>query len=124
MRSAVPVVVLPLLVLLLAAAGPVQRGLSLQVPSNPDLPVPPTPPAAAPQQGSATGFRPAPLPNRDIDGPTGPRASGTSVGPSLFTRGDSYRGEGFGKGSSAQTDQERRARPGAGFSLKMPLTPD
>ena len=112
--------VLPFFAVLLMAAAP-QRGLSLQVPASPGstLPRPPVPPAQPP----ASAYEPAPLPNRDLDFPTAPRATnGTTVAPSLFTRGDQYRGEGFSKGSTAQAAQDRGARPGAGISLKMPLT--
>ena len=115
---------LPLLALPLLAASPPQRGLSLQVPppssssSSSLLPLPPTPPARVPAQT----FDPAPLPNRDVDGPLAPRASGApSVAPSLITRSDQYRGEGYSRGSTAQTEQERRLRPGAGFNLRMPF---
>ena len=114
---------LPLLALPLLAASPPQRGLSLQAlpPSaSPLLPLPPTPPTP-PARAPAREFDPAPLPNRDVE-PLGPRASGApSVGPSLFTRSDQYRGEGYSKGSTAQSDQERRLKPGAGFSLRMPF---
>ena len=108
----------------LAAASP-PRGVDLQTPSNPLgrnplIPLPPRQPTAPP-----TAFQPAPLPNRDIDGLPAPRATGeTSVSPSLFTHRDTYRGEGFSKGSTATSEQERRIRPGVGFNLKMPLSPN
>ena len=104
---------------LIAAAQP-QRGLTLQVPQNssPLLPVTPGAPAAAPR----TSYAPAPLPNRDLE-LQGPRASdGTSVAPSLFMRGDQYRGEGYSRGSTSQSELERRVKPGAGINLRMPLT--
>ncbi len=105
-----------------AQASP-SRGLSLQVPSTPgqNLPLPPRPPAAPP----ASAYAPAPLPNRDLEyGNSLPSRAGTQVSPSLFTRKDEFRGDGFGKGSTAQSEQERRVRPGAGLSLRMPLTPN
>ncbi len=114
-RLLLPFVALPLL-----AASPPQRGLSLQVPQNNAtlLPLPPAPPAAGPPD-----YAPAPLPNRDLDGPLTPRASNApSLTPSLFTRSDQYRGEGYNRGSGAQSEQERRVKPGAGFNLRMPLT--
>lgn len=104
----------------LVAAAPLQRGLSLEIPSGPDLPTPPTLPTV---RHPTTAFQPAPLPNRDVDGPAPPKAgTEASLRPSVFTRGDSYRGDGFNPGSTAQTEQDKRAHPGAGFSLKMPLT--
>ena len=110
-----------LAVLPLAGAAP-QGGITLQVPSNPLVPVPPRPPARPP---SPNGFQPAPLPNRDLEDVPAPRASTEpSVRPNLFTRSDTYRGEGFSKGSTATADQERRVKPGVGFNLKMPLSPN
>ena len=116
-------VVLPFVALPLLTAAAQQRGLSLAVPapdggftvfSRPAAPASPT-----------VRLQPAPLPNRDYEAPgAGTDSSSTSVSPSLFTRSDQYRGEGFTKGSTAQSDQDRRVRPGAGFSLKMPLTPN
>ncbi len=70
-------------------------------------------------------YTPAPTPNRDELPPSGPRAStAPTVGPGLFTRGQQYRGEGYSEGSTAQAEQEKRARPGAGFRLRMPLAPN
>lgn len=104
----------------LAAAGPQQQGMSLQVPANPLTPIPPRPPANPPP---ATRFQPAPLPNRDIDDLPAPQASNQpSLRPSLFNRTDTYRGDGFSKGSTASSEQERRVKPGVGFNLKMPFS--
>jgi hypothetical protein len=110
---------LSFMLLPLIAAAP--SGFSLQVPApGSALPVPPQPPAAGPP----SLYQPAPLPNRDAE-LAPPRASNaTTLAPSLFTRPDEYRGDGFSKGSTAQSEQEKRLRPGAGFSLKMPLSPN
>lgn len=115
-------VLLPLLALPLLAASPPPRGFNLTMPGDASpLPVtPPNPPAPAPLPQR---YAPAPLPNRDVDAPLGPRASNEPrVAPGLFTRSDQYRGEGFSSGSSAQTEQEKRLRPGAGINLHLPLT--
>ena len=112
------------LALLTVPAAAQQRGLSLQVPANPGtlLPVPARPLATTPP---ASPFEPAPLPNRDLEGPAGPRASNApTLAPSLFTRSDTYRGEGYSRGSTAQAEQERRVKPGAGFNLKVPFSPN
>ena len=113
-----------LLVVLMApaAAAQAQRGIVLQAqPSSPLLPVPPTRPRAAPAPG---GYEPAPTPNRDVDAPLGPRASNApQVGPSLFTRKDLYRGDGYARGSTSETEVEKRVKPGAGFNLRLPLQP-
>ena len=98
------------------------RGIVLQAqpPASPLLPVPATPRASpAPRD-----FQPAPLPNRDYEAPAGPRASNApQVSPGLFTRKELYRGEGFSRGSTSESDTERRVKPGAGFNLRMPLQP-
>ena len=114
----------PLAFVSVVHAAPQQRGLSLEVPPNagPLLPVPPRPPALAPP---ASPFEPAPLPNREVEGPSGPRATNApTIAPSLFNRTDQYRGEGYSRGSTAQAEQERRVRPGAGFNLKVPFAPN
>ena len=105
---------------LLLAATP-DRELNLQVPAfRSDLPVPSSllskvPPAR---------YQPAPLPNRDVQ-LLQPRANNApTFAPSLFSRPDQYRGDGFNKGSTAQNEQEKRVHPGAGFSLHLPLTSD
>ncbi len=112
------------LAILLPFPGRAQnRGLNLQATphGSPLLPVPPAPPRGGPSQ-SLPNYDPAPTPNRDLDGPRAPRASNSpELAPGLFTRGEQYRGEGYSPGSSAQAEQDRRARPGAGFKLRMPL---
>ena len=102
---------------LLIAASP-QRGFVLEGPPPPVLP-PQTP--SAPSGGVQHRFEPAPLPNRDLSAPLGPRATNDpQFGPKLFHRGDQYRGEGIDARSSAQSEQERRLLPGAGFNLRIP----
>ena len=98
------------------------RGIVLQAqPPASTLPGLPLPPAATPPRA----FEPAPTPNRDFEAPSGPRAGNTpQVGPGIFTRKELYRGEGFGRGSTSETEVEKRVRPGAGFSLRMPLQPN
>lgn len=115
--------VLAILALLSLMAAAPQQGITLQVPANPlaPTPVPPRPPLVRP----TTGLQPAPLPNRDIDDAPVPKTTNQpSIAPSLFNRSDTYRGEGFSKGSTATTEQERRVRPGVGFNLRMPFSPN
>ena len=98
---------------LLIAASP-QRGLVLE--STPPV-LPPT--FAAPP--ALERFEPAPLPNRDLSGPAPPRATrDPTISPKLFHRGDQYRGESIDPRSSAQSSEERRLLPGAGFNLRIP----
>ena len=120
MRGVLRLAGLVALALPVLGAAP-QRGFNLQAPGDTSLPVPPVPP-----RGAAAGrYSPAPTPNRDIDAPSpGAASTSPSLAPSLFTRGDPYRGDGFNKGSTAQTEQDKRARPGAGFNLRMPLSPN
>ncbi len=109
-------VLLPLLGLLIAGAS-----------QPPNLtPVTPTPSfttQAKPPAPSTTppGFSPAPTPNDDASAPVTRASKDASVAPGFFTRRDQYRGEGLSPGSSAQTEQDRRAKPGAGFNLSVPL---
>lgn len=100
-----------------------QRGLNLQpIPRPPPFLAAPTGPPRADPAPPDSLYDIAPTPNRDLDAPSGPRAStAPQLAPSLFTRGQQYRGEGFSAGSTAQAEQERRAQPGAGFKLRLPL---
>ncbi len=103
----------------LMAASPRKQPLTLAVPPDGgfSLTAPATPGAAPP-------FQLAPLPNRDLSTPQGPRASNEpTLAPTLFTTRTQFRGDGFSPGSTAQSEQERKLKPGAGFSLHMPFAP-
>lgn len=102
-----------------------QRGLVLQAtPAPPPLLPLPQAPQARVRPPSGPVFEPAPTPDRDALGPLTPRATNDpQLSPTLFTRRNQYRGDGFSPGSTAQEEQERNVRPGAGFNLRMPLTP-
>ena len=113
----------PLLPVLLSSAPalPQHRSLNLQAttPSSRLLPLPPTPPGVTEPRPS---YDLAPTPNRDLDVPADPRAKAApGLAPSFFSRSEQYRGEGFSNGSSAQAEQERHVRPGAGFKLRLPF---
>ena len=117
--------VAPLLPVLLlpVPALPQHRGLNLQAapPASPLLPLPPTPPPGG-AAGAGPNYDLAPTPNRDLDVPAGPRAKAApQLAPGFFSRSEQYRGEGFSAGSTAQAEQERRVRPGAGLKLRLPL---
>jgi len=109
--------------LALMAASPPRQQLSLAVPNDPSplIPVSPSPLSLSPKQGPA--YEAAPLPNRDLSGPTTRASTEPHWSPSLFTTRNQYRGDGFSPGSTAQSEQEKRMKPGAGFSLHMPFTP-
>ena len=112
----------PLLAALLAEGVQAQttRGLFLQAqPDSPLLPAPPARPGAPPDPRV---FQPAPTPNRDLYAPLGPRASNApELGPEVYSRKDSYRGEGLNSGASNEGSLDRRTKPAPGFSLHMPL---
>ena len=110
---------LPIATMLAMAAAPPPKTFDLQYRSEgPFLAVPSSPVIA--RQGG--GFATAPTPNRDIAAPPGGAPSqGATLAPSLFSRATQNRGEGFLSGSTAQSDQDRRAAPGAGFNLRMPI---
>ena len=114
--------VLPVLSLALLAAAPPQRGLFVAVPTDPSLGLGTAPRRTSP---APSGLQPAPLPDRTADGPARER-SGTdpTVSPTLLQRSDTYRGEGFSRGSTAQAEQEKRFKPGAGFNVKVPFAPN
>ena len=76
---------------------------------------------AAPPRSNPPGFEPAPLPNRDAAAPVTRASRDASISPGLFTRSNQYRGEGLAPANSAQIEQERRALPGGGINLSMPL---
>ena len=105
---------------MLVVAGAQSRTYDIQVrPPGADLnSLLPTPAPKGPV------FTPAPVPDVDATGPQGPRATlDPSLSPGLFHRSEQYRGEGYSSGSSAQAEQERRVRPGAGFKLRLPIAP-
>ena len=99
---------------IVSAAGPT-NSFTTNTPM-PSFSAPARPPPAAPQAYTA-----APTPNQDVDAPFVRGSDGTSVSPGLFYRRDQYRGEGLSANSSAQTQQDRRAAPGAGINLITPL---
>ena len=113
-------VALPVVSLVLMAAAPLPRTYDLRFSTDaPSLTVPTAPVIS---RAAKPDFDAAPTPNRDVFAPSGPAASNNAyLAPGVFARGQQNRGEGFLPGSTAQTDQDRRAMPGAGFNLKMPL---
>ncbi len=107
---------IPLVGLILAAAGP--TGSFITSTPMPDYTVKPKKPV---RPNTPPGFDAAPTPNQDASAPTTRASKDGSVGPGFFTRRDQYTGEGISPSSSVQADQERKARPGVGFSLTTPL---
>jgi len=89
------------------------RRIALEEP----LPIPPIPPAEV-----ASNYEAAPTPGQigaapgAAQGPRGPELSPTLMTPKQF-----YQGEGFLAGSTVQSEQQRKAKPAAGFNLTVPL---
>ena len=106
--------------LLMAAAR--DRELDLQVPSGFSVESPLAPRMAT--NLPRPRYQPAPLPDRDAELAPPKASDAPSLAPTLFTRPTEYRGDGFSKGSTAQSEQERRVHPGAGMSLHLPLSPN
>jgi hypothetical protein len=80
------------------------------------LPVPPIPP-----EEPLTSYEAAPVPGNVAapvtpEGPRGAELSPRLMGPKQF-----YQGEGFLTGSTVQSEQQRKAKPAAGFNLTVPL---
>lgn len=115
---------LPVLAPLLMGASP-PRGFDLQAsPSSPPPLFGPLSPPGGMAPKVERDYAPAPIPNRDVNAPAGPRASNDPrFSPTIINRRDQYRGEALDPKSSSQVDQEHRLVPGAGFSLRMPLSP-
>ena len=112
-------IALPVTSLVLMAASPPPRTYDLRFSTQaPSLTVPTAPVVA---QTPRPDYDLAPTPNRDVSAPGGRASDNAYLSPNFFTRSQQNRGEGFLAGSSAQSEQDRRAMPGAGFSLKVPL---
>ena len=80
--------------------------------------LPSTPLGGSSQQ--APRFQAAPVPNRDVDLPTERATNDPKLSATLYNRRDQFRGDAISPSSSAQAEQERRVRPGAGLALKIP----
>jgi hypothetical protein len=123
----------PLALMLLVAAGPVQQGQETapdrhrqthrKPPPRPAKPVvaQPTPPAVPAPRNPGSAFTPAPLPNAAITAPTSPVESRTHAEPTLFDLSRQYRGDGYVYGSSPQGMDDRRSAHVPGVELKVPL---
>ena len=113
-------VALPVVSLVLMAASPLPRTYDLRFSTEAPSLIVPTAPVVS--RAPKPDYDVAPTPNRDVSAPNGPASSNNAyLSPSLFSRTQQNRGEGFLSGSSAQAEQDRRAGPGAGFNLKVPL---
>lgn len=120
--SALVVGTVPALVLVgpsLAASPPHARPVIVQALPPAYLPSPaPTFPGGAPSAQSR--YQAAPVPNRDVEAPSQRASTEPQLSATLYNRRDQFRGDALAPNSSAQIDMERRVRPGAGFSLKIP----
>jgi hypothetical protein len=82
-----------------------------------ELPLPPIPP------DSLMDSEAAPIPNNGIRAPLDVRTptGEAQLSPTLMGPKYTYQGEAFLRGSTVQTEQNRNAKPAAGFNLKVPL---
>lgn len=97
----------------LGAAGPLSAG---GIVDGVPAPSPATPPADP-------GFEPAPVPNLNLAAPTSKSgdSNSPSVRPDLFTQSQQWEGNGYVNGSTSQAQRDARMRPGAGFSISVPM---
>jgi hypothetical protein len=122
----------PLALVLLAAAGPVEQGQGTS-PSRhhqthrktpPRLATPMATDPASPtpsRRDPGTAYTPAPLPNQAVTAPTSPVESRPHGEPTLFDLSRQYRGDGYVYGSSPQGMDDRRSAHVPGVELKVPL---
>jgi len=79
------------------------------------LPVPPIPPEIPPLADAA------PTPGTIAAPVAAPTPREATLMPTLMPPKQVYQGEGFLAGSTVQSEQQRKARPAAGFNLTVPL---
>lgn len=92
------------------AQGPARRAVVEE-----PLPIPPIPPELPTQLDAA------PTPN-SVSAPVVAQAPrGAELMPTLMGPKQYYQGEGFLAGSTVQGEQQRKAKPAAGFNLTVPL---
>ncbi len=109
------VLLIALLGLGLAGAGP-QRKAGPLVLSTPDtFPVPPAPPSQAGR------LQVAPMPDIDVTAPSSAPSNGPRLRPDFFPQRAYNGGQGYIPGSTIEGQQEQRQKPIPGFNLKMPL---
>jgi hypothetical protein len=80
------------------------------------LPIPPIPPELP-----ASNYEAAPTPGSITAPVSGQGARGAELAPTLMNPKQFYQGEGFLAGSTVQSEQQRKAKPVAGFNLTVPL---
>jgi len=66
-------------------------------------------------------FEPAPMPDRDMAAPSATRSAEAGLQPTLFSKKQEFRGDGFSPDAPAQSAEERNRKPGLGFNFSMPV---
>lgn len=79
------------------------------------LPVPPIPP------DRPMALEAAPVPNSFLRGPIDAQPTRAELSPTLMGPTYTYQGEGFMRGSTIQSEQNRKSQPAAGINLTVPL---
>ena len=101
------------LVVVLGAAGPLNANGGFTALAPPSGATPPADP----------GFEPAPVPDLNLALPASHSrdSAAPSLRPNLFTQSQQWQGNGFVNSSAAEAQRDSRIRPGAGFSINVPM---
>ncbi len=78
----------------------------------------------APQSktGAVAGvFAPAPMPDPDVDPPSGSVAGGPSLTPAIFAHKEEFAGDGYAAASDADHGLDHRRAPAAGLNWSVPV---
>lgn len=123
LTSTVPFMALLLLGFGVAWASPRLNALTPQVSGDAFSPAPGPPISvdASKLTETAAAFRPAPIPNPDMDAPHAAPDASPSLSPAFFSQKQLSDGDGFSNASSVDAGQEKRRQPAAGLNLSVPV---
>ena len=101
------------------AAGP--GAMAVQLADGAVFSAPATSLVAQEQKAPAPELVPAPVPDPDLQAPSGETASAPSLGPALLSRDSQFAGNGFSQASSLDHGTEEKEKPAAGFKVSVPV---
>jgi len=81
----------------------------------------PAAPPEKPRLGVSGAFQPAPMPDPDIEAPSGGGSRGASLAPALFSHKEEFAGDGFAPASNADYGLDHRRAPAAGLNWSVPV---
>ena len=81
----------------------------------------PVPAPEKPKLGIAGVFQPAPMPDPDVDPPSGASSHGPSLTPALFAHKEEFAGDGYSSASDADHGIDHRRAPAAGLNWSVPV---